>query len=151
MGKINLIVLSGLLFSGCAEYLPISGGKMEGVVFPAPEQWDQVVDDKIIQLETNAGEAYSVNLWVVKVSEDLHVSAGDNRASWVEDIEQNSSVRLRAGTSIYELKAVRVVDRQEYELFAQAWEAKYGNRPRNENIKETYTYRLIPHKDLPAK
>mgnify|MGYP001187904718 FL=1 len=151
MGKINLIVLSGLLFSGCAEYLPISGGKMEGVVSPVPEQWDQVADDKIIQLETNAGEAYSVNLWVVKVSEDLYVYAGDNRANWVKDIEQNPSVRLRAGTSIYELKALRVVDGQEYELFAKAWEAKYSNRPRNENFKETYTYRLISQNDLPAK
>ena len=55
MGKIHLILLSGLLFSGCAEYLPISGGQIKGVVTPAPEQWGAVADDKIIQFETNAG------------------------------------------------------------------------------------------------
>ena len=136
MGKINLIVLSGLLFSGCAEYLPISGGKIEGVVSPVPEQWDQVADDKIIQLETNAGEAYSVNLWVVKVSEDLYVYAGDNRANWVKDIEQNPSVRLRAGTSIYELKAVRVIDGQEYELFPKLGRQNIATDPEMKILKK---------------
>lgn len=142
MGKINLMILSALLLSGCAEYLPISGGQIKGVVTPAPEQWGAVADDKIIQFETNAGQAYSVNLWVVEVSGSLHVFAGDKRANWVEDIEQNPKVRLRAETSIFELEAVRVNDAQEFELFAQAWEAKYGNRPRNENVDETYLYRL---------
>lgn len=142
MGKINLIVLTALFFGGCAEYLPISGGQIEGVVTPAPQQWGAVAEDKIIQLETNAGKAYSVNLWVVEVSGSLHVFAGDKRANWVEDIEQNPNVRLRAETSIFELEAVRVNDAQEFELFAQAWEAKYGNRPRNENVDETYLYRL---------
>lgn len=144
MGKISLIVLAALFFGGCAEYLPISGGQIEGVVTPAPQQWGAVAEDKIIQLETNAGKAYSVNLWVVEVSGSLHVFAGDKRANWVEDIEQNPNVRLRAETSIFELEAVRVNDAQEFELFAQAWEAKYGNRPRNENVDETYLYRLRP-------
>ncbi|MEZ7819386.1 MAG: hypothetical protein ACI883_001360 [Candidatus Azotimanducaceae bacterium] len=144
MGKIYLLIFTGLFFAGCAEYLPISGGQMEGVVTPAPQQWGAVADDKIIQFETNAGEAYSVNLWVVEVSGSLHVFAGDNRANWVEDIEQNANVRLRAGDSIFEFEALRVIDAQEFELFAQAWETKYGNRPRNENIAETYLYRLRP-------
>ena len=144
MGKISLIVLTALFFGGCAEYLPISGGQIEGVVTPAPQQWGAVAEDKIIQLETNAGKAYSVNLWVVEVSGSLHVFAGDKRANWVEDIEQNPNVRLRAETSIFELEAVRVNDAQEFELFAQAWEAKYGNRPRTDNVDETYLYRLRP-------
>ena len=57
---------------------------------------------------------------------------------------QNANVRLRAGDSIFEFEALRVIDAQEFELFAQAWETKYGNRPRNENIAETYLYRLRP-------
>ena len=72
----------------------------------------------------------------------LHVFAGDNRANWVEDIEQNANVRLRAGNEIYELEAQRVSDADVFERFAQAWEAKYGSRPRNENVTETYLYRL---------
>jgi hypothetical protein len=122
--------------------LPISGGRIEGAVSPLPEQWGALADDKIIQFETNPGEAYSVNLWVVEVSGSLYVFAGDNKASWVKDIEQNPNVRLRAETSIFELEAVKVNGAQEFESFAQAWEVKYGNRPRNEDVDKTYLYRL---------
>jgi hypothetical protein len=122
--------------------LPISSGALKGVVASIPQQWEGVADDKIVQFETQAGEAYSVNLWVVEVSGFLHVFAGDNRANWVEDIEQNANVRLRAGNEIYELEAQRVSDADVFEQFAQAWEAKYGSRPRNENVTETYLYRL---------
>lgn len=142
MNKFYIAVLVGLLCSGCAEYLPISSGALKGVVASIPQQWEGVADDKIVQFETQAGEAYSVNLWVVEVSGFLHVFAGDNRANWVEDIEQNANVRLRAGNEIYELEAQRVSDADVFEQFAQAWEAKYGSRPRNENVTETYLYRL---------
>lgn len=142
MNKFYIAVLVGLLYSGCAEYLPISSGALKGVVASIPQQWEGVADDKIVQFETQAGEAYSVNLWVVEVSGFLHVFAGDNRANWVEDIEQNANVRLRAGNEIYELEAQRVSDADVFERFAQAWEAKYGSRPRNENVTETYLYRL---------
>ena len=68
--------------------------------------------------------------------------AGDNLATWVENIAKNPMVRLGAEERIYELKADRVTDPDVFEEFAQAWEAKYGNRPRNENVDETYLYRL---------
>ena len=142
MNKFYIAVLVGLLSSGCAEYLPISSGALKGVLASIPQQWEGVADDKIVQFETQAGEAYSVNLWVVEVSGFLHVFAGDNRANWVEDIEQNANVRLRAGNEIYELEAQRVSDADVFERIAQAWEAKYGSRPRNENVTETYLYRL---------
>ena len=142
MGKIHLIILIGLFVGGCAEYLPISSGQLKGVVNEVPRQWGAVSDDKIVQFETNAGKAYSVNLWIVEVSGNLYVFAGDNLANWVKDIEENPDVRLGTGTSIFELEAFRVTNAQEFDSFARAWEAKYGNRPRNERVKETYLYRL---------
>ena len=144
MPKFTTTLLLGLLATGCAEYLPISSGALEGRVLPLPPSLDRITEDKIIQLETGKSEAYSVNLWVVEVSGYLHVYAGDNKATWVENMEQNSDVRLRSGDQIFELEASRVNDPDIFELFAEAWEAKYGNRPQNESVEQTYLYRLRP-------
>ena len=131
-----------LLMTGCTEYLPISSGALSGTATEVPAQWTDVAPVEIIQLETGGDDAYSVNLWVVELAGDLHVFAGDNRATWVENIEANANVRLRANELIYALRATRVTDAATFEVFAQAWEAKYGNRPRNENVDETYLFRL---------
>ena len=144
MPKFTTTLLLGLLATGCAEYLPISSGALEGRVLPLPPSLDRITEDKIIQLETGTSDAYSVNLWVVEVSGYLHVYAGDNKATWVENMEQNSNVRLRSGDQIFELEAIRVNDPDIFELFAEAWEAKYGNRPQNESVEQTYLYRLRP-------
>ena len=144
MRKFTTAILLGLLVTGCAEYLPISSGALAGRVLPLPPSLDRITQDKIIQLETGANEAYSVNLWVVEVSGYLHVFAGDNKATWVENMEQNSNVRLRSGDEIFELEAIRVNDPEIFEFFAEAWEAKYGNRPQNESVEQTYLYRLRP-------
>ena len=76
--KILTTGLMAFLVMGC--YLPMSGGALEGRVVPLPQSLDQIVEDNIIQLETRAGDAYSVNLWVVEVANHLHVFAGDNKA-----------------------------------------------------------------------
>ena len=70
--------------------------------------------------------------------------AGDNYTTWIENIDANPDVRLGVAGKIYELTASRVTDPDVFEKFAQAWEAKYGNRPRNENVSETYLIRLVP-------
>jgi hypothetical protein len=101
-----------------------------------------VATDDIIQLETQGEAPYSVNLWTVLVDDDLHVFAGDNYANWVEHIEGNALVRLQSDNLVYALKAERITDPAHFEQFAQAWEAKYGNRPRNESVQETYLFRL---------
>ena len=134
----------GLLVTGCGEYLPISSGALEGRVLPLPPLLDRITQDKIIQLETGTSDPYSVNLWVVEVLGYLHVFAGDNKAKWIENMEQNSKVRLRSGDEIFELEAMRVHDPEIFGLFTEAWEAKYGNRPQNESVEQTYLYRLRP-------
>ena len=144
MRRLTATILSGLLLAGCAEYLPLASSTLKGRVSPLALSLDRIIQDKIIQLETGASEAYSVNLWVVEVEGYLHVFAGDNKAKWVENMDQNSSVRLRSGDEVFELEAARVSDPEVFELFAKAWEAKYGNRPRNESVEETYLYRLRP-------
>ena len=90
MRKLTTTILLGLIVAGCAEYLPMPSGALEGRVQPLPLSLDRITQDKIIQLETGTSEAYSVNLWVVEVAGYLHVFAGDNKATWVENIEENS-------------------------------------------------------------
>jgi hypothetical protein len=51
-------------------------------------------------------------------------------------------VRLQADNVVYALKAERITDPDHFEQFAQAWAVKYGNRPRNERVEETYLFRL---------
>jgi hypothetical protein len=74
----------------------------------------------------------------------LYVHAGANRATWVEHIEQDPNVRVLIGASLYELRAVRVESAEEFAAFAEVYEVKYGNRPRNENVDEAYLFRLMP-------
>ena len=141
---VRFSLLSALLF-GCSERLPLASGALEGRLAPNPTSWAQVAQDDIIQLETSGVEGpYSVNLWTVAIDGDLHVFAGDNYANWVENIDADPRVRLQSEGEVFELIATRVTRAAHFERFALAWEAKYGNRPRNENVDETYLYQLTP-------
>lgn len=142
------LVLASLLAAcagGCsADWVPFSGGALEGPVAAPPEDWRAVVVDEVIRLESQPADPYSVNLWVIPRERWLYVFAGANRANWIEHIEQDPRVRLQAGGMIYELRADRVSDAEEFEAFAQSWQDKYGRRPRNESVTETWLMRLSP-------
>ena len=134
--------LSLLLIASCAEYLPLSGGALEGPLSATPSSWEGVAADNIIQLETRAEQPYSVNLWTVIVDGDLHIFAGDNYATWVAHIENNPAVRLQSEAGLYAFKAQRVTDEAHFKLFSQAWEGKYGAPPKNERVDQTFLFRL---------
>ena len=59
MRKLTTTILLGLIVAGCAEYLPMPSGALEGRVQPLPLSLDRITQDKIIQLETGTSEAYS--------------------------------------------------------------------------------------------
>jgi len=143
-----LVIAALLLLNACAEYLPISSGALQGTVTENPQNWSEVATTEIIQLETRGTQPYSVNLWVVEIQGDLVIFAGDNQTNWVVNIEKNPNVRLQAKERIYELAATQITDAGTFEVFAQAWEAKYGNRPRNEQVDETYLFRLSPRETV---
>ncbi|MEM1232161.1 MAG: hypothetical protein AAGI15_16605, partial [Pseudomonadota bacterium] len=141
----GFVALLCLGLTACTgDWVPFSGGALEGPVTPAPADWRTVMTDEVIQLETQPGDPYSVNLWVVAGEDRLYIFAGANRATWIEHIEVDPRVRLRADGRIYELRADRVRSADEFEQFAQQWEAKYGDRPRNESVDETWLMRLTP-------
>jgi len=137
-------VLGTGLALGCG-YVPLAGGELDGTVKPVPADWSLLAETSIVQIETRPSEPYSVNLWAVGMGPVVYLHAGANRASWVEHLEADPRLRMRVDGDLYELRAVRVVSQEEFDRFADAYEAKYGLRPRNENVAEVYLLRLEPH------
>jgi hypothetical protein len=129
--------------AGCGgPFLLLPGGALEGPTAPAPESWSFTDGVKTVQLETRPADPYSVNVWVIALGEHLYVHAGTRRNAWVENLESDPNARLRVGGSLYALVAARVDDQAEFDRFADAYERKYGRRPRNENVAEAYLFRL---------
>ncbi len=139
------VIAFGLLLSACdGPLVLLPGGALEGDVAPTPDGWAFTDDISTIQLETHPAEPYSVNIWVVALDDALYVHAGANRATWIEHMERDPNVRLQAEAALYELSAARVTEQAEFDRFSDAYQQKYGTRPRNENVDEAYLFRLTP-------
>ncbi len=137
-----IAVFSLFLVVGCGPFLLLPGGKLDGVTAPAPNDWSFSDEVDTVQLETRPQDPYSVNIWAVGMGPLLYVHAGANRSSWVEHIEANPDVRIRVEDKLYDLRASRVEGQNEFGQFSDAYEEKYGSRPRNENVAEAYLFRL---------
>ena len=141
----SLFLLAALAFvaSACGgPFLILPGGELDGTVAPVPEDWSFTDDVSTIQIETNPADPYSVNIWVAAVDASLYLHAGANRAAWVEHLEADPRLRVGIEGTLYELASTRVTGEDEFARFITAYEAKYGVRPRNENIAEIYLLRL---------
>lgn len=138
-----LPLLAMLFATGCGgPFLLFPGGALEGTATAVPTDWSFTDEISTIQIETNPSDPYSVNIWVVALDSSLYLHAGANRAAWVEHLESDPSLRARIDGSIYDLLAARVTEEGEFARFANAYESKYGSRPRNENLSEIYLLRL---------
>ena len=131
-----------LLVAGCGPILLLPGGRLDGAVTPAPNDWSFTDEVDTIQLETRPDDPYSVNIWAIGMGPGLYVHAGANRSRWVENMEANPSVRVRVEDKLYDLRASRVEGQDEFTRFSDAYEKKYGSRPRNEDVTEAYLFRL---------
>ncbi len=142
----RLIALASiLLVIGCGgPFLLLPGGKLDGIAAPAPGDWSFSDQVDTVQLETQPEDPYSVNIWAIGLGHFLYVHAGANRTTWVEHMEANSDVRIRVEDKLYDLRASRVDGQEEFAQFSDAYEVKYGSRPRNENVAEAYLFRLEP-------
>lgn len=117
------------------------GGALTGPVKPAPESFAFARDAGTVQLETRPEDPYSVNIACAVVGDALYVSAGDNRARWVENLEANPLVRLRIEGDVYELRAERVTDDVEMRAFAAEWTRHAWARDPT-GLDEVWVYRL---------
>jgi hypothetical protein len=138
-----LIVVSIVSAAGCGRpFALLPGGALEGTPAAVPASWSFTDEVDTVQLETRPAQPYSVNIWATAAGEEIYIHAGGNRSTWVEYIEADPNVRLRVNESIYELAAARVADQAEFDRFSDAYEKKYGRRPRNESVAEAYLFRL---------
>ncbi len=128
--------------AGCGPIVLLPGGALEGSTVATPDSWSFTDAVKTVQLETLPTDPYSVNIWVIATGEHLYVHAGANRSTWVENMEADPKVRIGVDDSIYELVASRVDGQEEFDRFSDAYEQKYGRRPRNGNVAEAYLFRL---------
>ena len=143
MRRLPILVLF-LFLSGCSSYwLPFPSGALEGEEATVPLFWDEIAQPEFCKLETLGDDPYTVNLWMIGMGTNLYVHAGTNYATWIENMENNPEVRIKIGDAIYPLKARRVTSQAEFDTFADVYEGKYGNRPRNENVNEAYLFNLI--------
>lgn len=122
--------------------LLLPGGTLEGPVVEEPESWAFTDEVGTVQLETRPADPYSVNIWVVALGPHLYVHAGASRSTWVEHLEADPRARIRVEGALYELRAERVATQEEFDRFADAYERKYDRRPRNEDVREAYLFRL---------
>ena len=140
---VSVFALLAIVMVGCGgPFLLLPGGELSGSVTATPTDWAFTDEVSTIQIETNPADPYSVNIWAVGVGASMYLHAGGNRTTWVEHLEVDPNLRIRVEDNLYELAAVRVEGEEEYAVFADAYEAKYGVRPRNENIDEIYVLRL---------
>jgi hypothetical protein len=140
-----IVPLLAAWLAGCGGPVALlPGGALEGAVVPPPADWSFTDAVSTVQLETRPAEPYSVNIWMIGMDGSAYVHAGTNRSAWVEHIEADPSVRLQVSDAIYELAAARVTAQDEFDRFSDAYEKKYGRRPRNENVAEAYLFRLAP-------
>ena len=127
---------------GCGPTLLLPGGELSGPTEPPPSDWAFSDEVSTIQLETRPSDPYSVNIWAVGLGDRLYVHAGANRSRWVENLLADPSARVRVEGKLYPMAAARVVEAAEFAAFADAYEKKYGMRPRNENVADVYLFRL---------
>ncbi len=135
-----LALLGGAYFA----WMMMPGGVLSGNATAVPAAWSEAEVPKVVRLETNPAAPYSVKIWVVPMGASLYVHAGANHTQWVKHLEANAAARMLMQDRLYELSAERVTDAAEFAAFSDAYERRYGRRPRNENIGEVYVYRLTP-------
>lgn len=133
-----------LLALGCEGPVAVfSGGALPGPVKPVPPSFAFARDAGTVQLETNPAEPYSVNIACAVADDRLYVSAGDNKARWVEHMEADPRVRMRIRGDIYELQAHRVTEATEMRAFADEWiKNSWARDPTTLDV--AWVYRLEP-------
>ncbi len=140
--SITLLFVLTILIGCSGPFLLLPGGKLEGPVAEAPDDWAFTDEVSTVQVETRPEDPYSINIWAVALGDSLYLHAGGHRTAWVENLESDPRARVAIEGTLYEVTATRVEDPAEFARFAEAYARKYGHRPRNENIDEIFVYRL---------
>jgi hypothetical protein len=125
---VSLLVVVGAVMLGSRWIYgplgPIPGPRLEGPVVEEPvEDWSWIDAVKVVQVETNPEDPYSVNTWVTRVGQQIYVFGGES--PWVQYISEDPRVRIRIEGRIHELRAVGVPDLETKRAFLTAMKSKY--------------------------
>ena len=102
--RILILTITLTLIVGC-DYLPFSGGRLDGSNSVPPKDWSSALEQEIIQLETNSEKPYSVNLWIVNINNTPYVYSGDNYSTWAKNIFEEKRVILKADGKLFNMEA----------------------------------------------
>ena len=141
----KFILAPTLLFAlvfvvGCEPMGPIPGGELSGTITPYPESWLAMSDEEVVQMEVNG--PYSLNIWGIGTERGYYVAAGKGKeAKWASKISENSAVRLRIESNIYELQATAVTDEDEKAQVLVVYKNKYDLEA-DDDFPNAILYRL---------
>ena len=127
---VSLLVVAGAVILG-ARWIygplgPIPGPKLRGTLVEEPvADWSSIGAVKVIQIETDPEDPYSVSTWVTRVGNQIYVFASDDESPWVQNIIQDPLVRVRIEGRIHGLRALGVTDLEIKRVFLEAMKAKY--------------------------
>ncbi len=141
------LALSLILAATGCPLGPFSGGRLGGEVHNGPvSDWSFVAEHETCQLETNPENPHSVNTWCMGVGEHLYIPTSmilgpsvPTERQWVKNVQTDPRVRIRIGSTVYELTAVRVEDEALVESVLVLLEKK--NEPRDSE-REIWLYRM---------
>ncbi len=134
MTRMPLLGIFSLALMGCAEpFIVVSGGELSGSVIDVPVNWSTVRDVQVIQIETQPGEPYSVNIWMAAIGPDLYIATGENDTNWTEHLAENRDIRARIKGVIYELEANAVTQPAEHERVVVEYVRKYDDLEMGDN------------------
>lgn len=152
-----------LLGAGCAPFLVFPGGELRGTLDSrVVEDWGFTDEFEFVQIQTRPHRPYSVQVYGVGSGNAFYVASqgwrgalgSADRARWMDHLAKDSQIRLLVGTTLYELRGVRVEDDQEIERVRQLFLKKYGEaaeswgfwrkKPEAPRAKDSFVYRLDP-------
>lgn len=143
MTRIAIFLAALLSLAGCEEpFIVFAGGELSGDVASPPENWSAFAEMDTVQLETQPADPYSINIWIAAVEDDLYVATGDDGTNWTQHIEADPSVRVRAGSTIYELEARLVNSAGEQARVSKAYVDKYDLDESDNWVMQGMIFRL---------
>ena len=93
-------------------------------------------------LQTNPADPYSVTLWGVSIDQNFYVASADQRAAWVNNLDQDPAIVLGIDDNLYSGAAERVSDPQELREVVDQYSLKYDFYADESNEAEGVIFRL---------
>ncbi len=124
---------------------PFPNGRLEGVVVNGSVTYWPSESASVLELEADPADPYSVNVHFVTENGQLWVATVfGGTSTWARRVLTDGRVRVREGDSLWELRAIRVIDPSELARVNALYQRKYIFSPRLDAAESTLVFRLDP-------